>query len=174
MNVEEIMQAENAKNSIERGWHSLRFKDEFDRVGINASQFCRLFDFQRNAVSISIKKPYPKVDRLLAELFNAPLAEIWPNRYFWNGVRITSAYNVEKLTNDELQRLNEGFGPMNPLAAAAIRRQYPPLDVQLRLAVERHAKEPNDVVEKILNGEIPRFANVTKVQLPPGVIIDGK
>lgn len=92
-----------------RGWSKEKIKQAIVDKGFNISSLERVLNLPKRSINQSINVRSPKSDKILAAFLGVHESEIWPNRYFANGVSIHASYGVEFRTDGELKKLNDGF-----------------------------------------------------------------
>lgn len=89
-----------------RNWEKDKIKQELKNRGFTLSDFENACSLPVGSVSAALKRRYPQVDKLIAAFLNVHESVIWPNRYLRNGVSISATYDVETMTDEDLEKLN--------------------------------------------------------------------
>ncbi|PCI85487.1 MAG: hypothetical protein COB24_12915 [Hyphomicrobiales bacterium] len=70
-----------------RTWSRYRILAEIKDRGFNANELEVLLGLKPRDISVSFDRPFPKVDKALANWLEIPLHELWPTRYDSDGMR---------------------------------------------------------------------------------------
>ena len=84
-------------------------RKELLEKGFTLRSFERKFDLPAGSAGIAIKRRFPKVDTLIAEVLGKPVYEIWPDRYYISGAPISRTYYGGKPTAENIQKVNESI-----------------------------------------------------------------
>jgi Ner family transcriptional regulator len=60
-------------------------KYQLELAGYSLSSLARELGVSRHAPKLALDRPYPKMERAIAEKIGAPPQEIWPDRYNTDG-----------------------------------------------------------------------------------------
>lgn len=66
-------------------WHRADIKAALEKKGFSIRGFARHHHYSPTAVSQALRKPYPRMEALIAREIGVPATAIWPSRYHANG-----------------------------------------------------------------------------------------
>lgn len=73
------------KPARNHGWHVADIKAALEKKGYSLARLSRKNDYCRTAAAIAIYRPWPKMERLIADAIGVEPREIWPSRYDADG-----------------------------------------------------------------------------------------
>ena len=82
-------------------------RKELLEKGFTLRSFEHKFDLPAGSAGTAIKRRFPKVDKLIAEVLEKPVHEIWPDRYYISGASISRTFHGGKPTAENIQKVNE-------------------------------------------------------------------
>lgn len=96
-----------ATQNVSRGWSTETFQVEFAKREMTIGDFERAVRLQQGAVTRSlIYCPTDHVTRIIANFLNVSRAEIWPNYFFQNDVKIPKEIKAAEMSDEALADLN--------------------------------------------------------------------
>lgn len=116
LNAAGVMTTTTVNN--ERGWSVEQVKTAVKDKGFSLKDLERALNLPTGTFYQSLRRRFPRGDKALAAFIDVHESEIWPNRYFVNGVSIDAAYKIEERSDAELDALNREFA--NPVTPRAI------------------------------------------------------
>lgn len=72
-----------AHNGID--WHPAQIIAEIKKLGTSLQREARLRHYYRTTLNGALGHPYPKAERIIAEIIGVSPQEIWPSRYHADG-----------------------------------------------------------------------------------------
>ena len=66
-------------------WHPADIKAALDKAGWSLSQLSIYHGVSRNCMGVALRRPFPKAERIIAEVIGDRPQDIWPSRYNEDG-----------------------------------------------------------------------------------------
>lgn len=107
--INEFKRSQNIDPVAERGWSTEKIKQALNDEGMTLTGLETEIGLPSGTLYQSMRKRSPKGDKAIAAFLGIHESVIWPNRYFVNGVSISSVYNIEERSDEELAKLNAEF-----------------------------------------------------------------
>jgi Ner family transcriptional regulator len=64
-----------------RGWHPEDVKAAIRKRGVGLYELSRRHGYVGAAIGIALRRPWPRLERIIADFIGVPPQEIWPDRY---------------------------------------------------------------------------------------------
>ncbi len=77
-------------------WHPADIKAALEKVGFTLADVSRLEGLQPRTAPEVMRKPYPRIERAIANILGFSPQEIWPNRYDAKGRPLGGLRSVTK------------------------------------------------------------------------------
>lgn len=71
----------SAKKTSPRDWHPADIVAAVRKRGSNLQQLSLLHGYYPTTLGNTLRRPWPKAERIIAEFIGAPPQRIWPSRY---------------------------------------------------------------------------------------------
>ncbi len=76
-------------------WHNWDIKAALGKKGFTLADVARLEDLQPRTANEVLRKPYPRIERRIADILNMQPHEIWPSRYDAKGRPLRGLHTVQ-------------------------------------------------------------------------------
>lgn len=71
----------NAQTKTGAGWHPEQIKAAVRMRGITLSELARRHGYGADACRLALRRPWPRVERIIADELGVPPSQLWPERY---------------------------------------------------------------------------------------------
>ena len=70
-----------SKKASTKDWHRADIKAALEKAGWTLRKLSTQQGYSPNTVKVALEKPYPNMERIIANAIGIPPWEIWPSRY---------------------------------------------------------------------------------------------
>ena len=77
--------ADVTKKPAQRDWHSADIKAALEKSGWSLRRLALAHEYSAKSLSLVLRAPWPKAERVIGDAIGVPPHRIWPSRYDRNG-----------------------------------------------------------------------------------------